>query len=266
MRILWIKSPYIVKNGKKILHFGKYFDIYLKIQAAGVIMFIEPYEIKENTMKKFTAGIIACVCAAACFAGCSGKNKSSAVDSSALIGAWRLIGGEDEAERGYIFGEDGKVSLYTDVSDSMHFEGGEFVFGEERIQREMIEYDGDKMTIDRMNRPLLVLDRIGAADMESFDGEYVVEDCVIQKSLLQGMAADPSSPPIICFSIKDSSAIVMAVNVMDYKYSGGDIEFSNYNGGASAVADISGTARLSGDELVIESDNGKESRLKRQNA
>lgn len=229
-------------------------------------MFIEPYEIKENTMKKFTAGIIACVCAGACFFGCSGKNKSSAADQSALVGAWELVGDDNKTERGYIFGEDGKVSLYNDISDYMHFEDGDFVFGEERVKNETIQYDGDKMTVNYMDRPLLVLDRVGEADTESFDGEYVVEDCIIRKNLISGMAASASAIQAVCFSIKGSSVIVMAVNVMDYKYNGDSIEFSNYVGGESVVEDISGKAKLSGDELVIECRSGKERRLKRQPA
>lgn len=215
-------------------------------------------------MKKFTAGIIACVCAGACFFGCSDKNKSSSDDSSALAGTWELVSEDNEANSGYIFGEDGKVSLYSDISDSVRFDGGDFIIGDERIKNEAIQYDGDKITVNHMNRPLLVLDRIGAADTEGFDGEYIVGNCVMQKTLIQSMAASFSDPPTICLSIKGSSAIVMAVNVMDYNYNGDSIEFSNYNGGTEIVNDVSGKATLSGDELVIECRNGKERRLKRQ--
>lgn len=215
-------------------------------------------------MKRFTAGIIACVCAGACFSGCSGKNKSSAADPYALVGTWELVSGDNEARSGYIFGDDGKVSLYSDISDSMRFEDGDFVFGEERVKNETIQYDGDKMTVNHMDRPLLVLDRVGAADTESFDGEYVVGNCVMQKTLIQSMAASFSEPPTICLSIKGTSAIVMAVNIMDYSYNGDSIEFSNYNGGTEVINDVSGKTKLSGDELVIECRNGKERRLKRQ--
>lgn len=215
-------------------------------------------------MKRFTAGIIFCICMGTFFAGCFGKDKSADTDPLTLVGTWELIGNSNDTESGYIFGEDGKVSIYTDISDYMHFEDGDFVFGEERVQKDMIQYDGDKMTINHLGRPLLVLDRIGDADTGSFDGEYTVEDCIIRKNLISGMAASSSAIQALCFSIKGSSSIVMAVNVMDYKYNGDLIEFSNYIGGESAVEDISGKAKLSDDELIIECRSGKERRLRRQ--
>lgn len=214
-------------------------------------------------MKRFFTGIAACMIAVFCITGCSDKKVGSENDNSSIAGTW-LLSGEDGADKGYIFDEKGNVSLYSDISDSLYFEDGDFVFGEDRVENEMINYDGDILEVKYMDELLLVLDRVGDPNPSDFDGEYMVGECVMQKALIQGMSADFTEPPPMCLSIADGSSILVVIGAMDYKFSGDRIEFSNYIGGKSVVDDISGKAELSGDVLTIECANGTKRVLERQ--
>lgn len=214
-------------------------------------------------MKRFFMGTAVLAAAALCLTGCSGKEKSSESDVSSITGTWLLSGTEEKAE-GYIFDENGSVSLYSDISDYMYFEDGDFVFGENRIENELIKYDGDILSIEYMDELALVLDRIGDPVPDSFAGEYMLGNCVMQKALAQGMTSSFDMVPEMCLSIDEGSTMLVAIGVMNYKFNGDSIEFSDFIGGQSVVDDISGKAELNGDTLTIECEDGSKRVLERQ--
>jgi len=214
-------------------------------------------------MKRLFIGTAVLAAAAFCFTGCSDKKQSPENDASSIAGTW-LLSGTEEQSRGYIFDEKGNVSLYSDISDSMHFEDGDFVFCENRIENEMIKYDGDILSIKYMDELALVLDRIGDPVPDTFDGEYMLGECVMKKALAQGMTSSFDMVPEMCVSVEKDSTMLVAIGVMNYKFSGDSIEFSNYIGGLSVVDDISGKAELDGDTLTIECKNGTKRVLERQ--
>ena len=214
-------------------------------------------------MKRFFMAVAAVTAAALCLTGCSGKEKSPESDTSSIVGTW-LISGAGEKAEGYIFDENGSVSLYSDISDYMYFEDGDFVFGENLIENELIKYDGDTLTVKYMDEPALVLDRIGDPVPESFAGEYMLGNCVMQKALAQGMTSGFDMIPEMCLSIDEGSTMLVAIGVMNYKFDGESIEFTDFIGGQSVVGDISGKAELNGDTLTIECSDGSKRVLERE--
>ncbi len=206
-------------------------------------------------MKRLTALLLSALMLAALCIGCAGKNNS-------IIGKWSYS--DTDTYGGYIFGDNGKVSIFHDISESIHFENDAFVFADNRIEGSGISYDGSLLTVEDSGQSLMELRRTGEDSPGNKDGEYRLEGGIMLSSLKLSMDIPVDSEAVILLDIYGSSVTITAVDIMDYSYDGKLLKFSGYPAGQGASEESSGNETvISGDEMRIKRSDGSERTLKK---
>ena len=194
-----------------------------------------------------TAAALAITCS-----GCGSKDKNA----TDLTGRWQIVG--EGAEGGYVFSSGGQASIYICPED-IYFDDGMLVFGDAVITGSSLSFDGDILSADFQGTEILTLDRTGEPDSSTFNGEYVIKSGEVLDIISSMLGVSGDDMPEFRMNIADKSTTVTAVDIMEYSYDGKTFEFK----GKYGLADSSGEAELSGDELAIKRSDGSERRLKR---
>lgn len=125
-------------------------------------------------MKKAIKSVLICSLALCSLASCSkSKEKSDSKAESKtpdIVGRWEMEG--TDTGYGLIFTADGKGSIYSDTSSTLHFTAeGPSVAGTV-ISDKYIKQDGDTLTIDVNGSEMFIMSRTEAG--EGYDGKYAL--------------------------------------------------------------------------------------------
>ena len=154
-------------------------------------------------MKKICGAVTALIIAVSCFVSCSSNSPSSEESSSGIsrissapieqeiIGTWEID------VNGYRFQEDRKVSLIMDFSGSIHFDK------DKKPVTEGIEYADEDMSFDGKTLKIshkyeefdevldiMTLERTGAEDKSTLDGEYNFVSGAYLKYIAEGLGTE----------------------------------------------------------------------------
>lgn len=213
-------------------------------------------------MKKFLYVLVSVCCLAGCLCSCSDSKESSESSSMRVSTApldEKLLGDWYNGTTGYRFGENRKISLIYNFSDSGHFTAdGALQTANALIPKENVSYDGKKIyvTNDAYNEEvgqvltsvLIDMDRVDGENPDTLDGEYIINGGIVVDVLTKqlGIGAENLSFEGI---IDGETLIITIVNAFDYEIVDEKIEiFSNILQG---LTDMSYTYTIDGDTLTM---------------
>lgn len=213
-------------------------------------------------MKKFLSVLVSVCCLAGCLCSCSDSKESSESSSMRVSTApldEKLLGDWYNGTTGYRFGENRKISLIYNFSDSGHFTAdGALQTANALIPKENVSYDGKKIyvTNDAYNEEvgqvltsvLIDMDRVDGENPDTLDGEYIINGGIVVDVLTKqlGIGAENLSFEGI---IDGETLIITIVNAFDYEIVDEKIEiFSNILQG---LTDMSYTYTIDGDTLTM---------------
>ena len=193
--------------------------------------------------------------AALCLACASCGSEKKKVD---IEGMWRI---SDEAfNGGYIFGSDDMADLYVYPANT-YLSDGEFFIYNTHIPKDGVAFDGDVLSLKSMGEELLLLDREGEPDKDSYQGNYRVVSGKMREAILQYLGVKEADSAVLDMSIEDEKIRFTANDVIEYSFDGEKIEFKGKNG----LPDSSGDAELSDGKLTIKRADGGSRVLIREN-
>ena len=204
-------------------------------------------------MNKPAAAITAAMLLASCVS--CGNSGSSSKNEYNISGTWKI---EDNSfNGGYVFDEGGQASIFI-YPDNIYFSGNDLCFNDEKIPAKFVEYDGSQMDVYYLNGTVLSLERCGSSDEESYNGEYVLEECKVREYMVQGLGITDDDAELRV-NIEDDKFRFTVVDALDYTFNGSEIVLDGKNG----ISSSKGEAVLSGDKLTIKRQDGGERVLKK---
>lgn len=188
-----------------------------------------------------------------------------------LTGMWRYS--EDDDETIYMdFSADGKGSVYADLTSIMFFEkDGSFYMEGMEFPKEDVSFDGKTIKVsmssdflgleddgnedmaELLSSGVLVLERTGAADATTMDGEYRLAGGLFSSLLMEEYESnsDMAGMEMLCV-IEGENLGLKLDNMFRYSTSGSELKIEG--GGSDLFSDIEGEScqySVSGDSLFI---------------
>lgn len=184
----------------------------------------------------------AAVCLACVSCG-SGKKK---VD---IEGKWKIS--DEPFNGGYIFGSDDLADVYVYPENTYLSDGGFFIY-KSHIPKDGVSFDGDILSLKSLNEELLLLDRDGEPDKDSYQGNYRVVSGKMREAILQSLGVKEADSAVLDMTIEGEKIRFTAIDVLEYSFDGKKIKFKGKNG----LPDSSGDAELSDNRLTIKRSDG----------
>ena len=85
------------------------------------------------------------------------------------------------------------------------------------------------MDVYYLNGTVLSLKRCGSSDEESYNGEYVLEECKVREYMVQGLGITDDDAELRV-NIEDDKFRFTVVDALDYTFNGSEIVLDGKNG------------------------------------
>ncbi|NLT08367.1 MAG: hypothetical protein GXY08_02560 [Ruminococcus sp.] len=208
-------------------------------------------------MKKLTALFIGCIMITGAFASC-GKDSgdsSSKKNSDPVAGKWLMTDDEDGLDMTMDF-NDGKLKVEMDLSNTLHFEGKNFVVSGNDMGADNTKFEDGKLSVDMNGSNLLTMTRT-EGEGDSLDGTY-------NELGGQFFEADNSGTEMSA-RIEGSKFFISYDKFCDYEIDG-DETIILKNPPASLLGDgeegdAKMTFQVEGDNLTLTDEKGDETKL-----
>lgn len=166
-------------------------------------------------------------------------------------GIWGGFEGSNNVEGMLEFGDNGVGAMYADISSTMHFNSdGSLTMESLKMNKDSVSFDGKTIRVkmdaasmgidpsslegenaELFTQDILVLERIGAADSSSMDGEYKFNGGIMGDALSSEFAQeyDSFSSDNLIVVIKGTSLLMKIDNIFTYTISGKTISMKSDN-------------------------------------
>lgn len=215
-------------------------------------------------MKKLVSFLAVCTVAVTALASCGSSSsekdekKEKKEKTPAIVGKWEMA---EMAETGVdaggvIFKEDGKGSMYVEISSMLYIqENGSVNLSGMEIEAENYTFDGETFSLSYSGMDLLEMKKAEKSDESDLNGTYSLEGGLLTDSLKEQFASNEGEDVSIEIELDGQKTELLINDIMTYTYTDDKLTLDGYGkftgqGEESSEYDYT----LDGDSLTLKND------------